>query len=140
MGDGIDRASRILPFSVILFGLLSAPVLAQCNASPIAVDDQAFHEGQLIVVDVLANDVEPDGEALTVVSVATTCAGTLSEGFGLISLQPPTPVAEDCTIDYQVEDENGNPASATVTVISTGLLFEDGFETGDTSGWPEEVG
>ncbi len=41
-----------------------------------------------------------------------------------------------CTIDYDIEDEQGNPASATVFVRFTGLLFEDGFESGDTSAWP----
>jgi Bacterial Ig domain len=140
MADGNDRKSLFLPFLVIFLGLVSTPALAQCNASPIAIDDLAFHEGRLIIVDVLANDVEPNGEALTVTNISTTCAGTLAEDFGLVSLEPPAPVAEDCTISYQVVDESGNSASATVVVQSIGLLFEDGFESGDTTGWSEEVG
>ncbi len=105
---------------------------------PLAVDDEAFHSAELMLIDVLANDVEPDGEALTVIIGSTTCDGTVSEDFGLVSLDPSIPRSEDCQIAYQLEDEQGNTASATIFVRSAGVVFKDGFESGDTSAWVEE--
>ncbi len=117
----LGKRRRTWPFLVLFSFVVCAPLAAQtCNSAPLAIDDQAFHEGVLVLIDVLANDVEPDGEAMTVATGATTCAGTVSEDFGLVSLQPVAPAErEDCTIDYQVFDEQGASASATVFVHST---------------------
>ncbi len=134
---GTHQKRRILLLLPVLWCTLSVPSIAQdCNSAPVATDDETFHQGEMMVIDVLANDLEPDGEALTVTSVTTDCAGTLSEDFGLVTLLPPVAVSEECTIDYDIEDEQGNQASATIFVRFTGLLFEDGFESGDTSAWP----
>ncbi|MEM8963557.1 MAG: hypothetical protein AAGD38_18895 [Acidobacteriota bacterium] len=43
-------------------GLLSA----QCNVAPVAADDIAIHRGAVVLVDVLANDSDGDGQALSV--------------------------------------------------------------------------
>ena len=83
---------------------------------------------------VLANDLEEDGEALTLTSVTTTCAGSVSEDLGLVTLIQPEGVVEDCSIDYTVEDERGASASALVTVQDGTHIFSDGFESGDLSG------
>ncbi len=56
--------SRWLVPILFLFALPAASH-AQCNTSPTAVDDVALHIGEILIVDVLANDLEPDGEALT---------------------------------------------------------------------------
>ncbi len=137
----LDERWKIWPLLLILCFAFRAPAEAQtCNSAPVASNDQAFHEGGLVLIDVLANDVEPDGEAMTVTTGTTTCAGAVSEDFGLVSLQPVAPGGpEDCTIDYQVLDEQGNPAGATVYVRSSALIFQDGFESGDTSAWIVEV-
>ncbi len=135
-GSAGSFRDKVLLLLTILWCALSASAAAQtCNSPPVAADDEAFHEGELMLIDVLANDHEPDGEALAVTSVTSDCGGTLSHDLGLISLLPPAAVSQDCTIDYDVEDEQGNPASATVFVRFTGLVFEDGFESGDTSAW-----
>ncbi len=138
---GLDKRWRIWPLLLILCLTFRAPAEAQtCNSAPVAIDDQASHEGGLVLIDVLANDVEPDGEAMTVITGATTCAGAVGEDLGLVSLQPVGPgEREDCMIDYQVLDEQGNSASATVYVSPSALIFQDGFESGDTSAWIAEV-
>ncbi len=43
----------------------------------------------LFVVDVLADDIEPDGEALSIASLSTTCAGIANEDFGLVTMLLP---------------------------------------------------
>ncbi len=122
---------------VILCFILRVPSMAQdCNSAPIAADDFVVHEGSLVLIDVLANDLEPDGEGMTVTISSETCAGTVSEDFGLVSLEPAVPgEPEVCEISYQVADEQGNTASATVFVSLSPLIFQDGFESGDTSVW-----
>lgn len=131
---------RLICLSTALVGLgwPRAATAQPCNAPPVAVDDEAFHQGLVLVVDVLANDFEPDGEALSISAASTTCAGTLSEDLGLLSLLPAAPVSEDCTISYQIRDERGAVAGATVQVRDADVLFHDGFESGDTGRWSAE--
>ena len=94
------------------------------------------------MVDVLANDSDPDGEDLEVLGLSTTCGGTVSEDFGLVTLAlSVSGLAQDCTITYQVRDESGGSATGTVTIRdATGFIFADGFESGDTSQWTEGGG
>ncbi len=135
---GLYREQSFLLLLSILLCAPSSPSLAQpCNSVPVAIDDEAFHEGELMVIDVLANDMEPDGEALTVTVLSTTCGGMVSEDFGLVSLEPSAPTSEECTIAYQIADTQGASAVATISVRDTGLLFKDDFESGDTSAWEE---
>lgn len=64
--------------------------------------------------------------------------GSASELAGVVVMTPNSQVAEACTITYQVADERGAVDTATVHVDSSGALFKDGFESGDTSAWIEE--
>ncbi len=128
---------RILLLLTIFLGAWSETAAAQCNSAPLAVDDITFHEAAVMAIDVLANDVEPDGEALTIIDVTTTCSGVVSADLGLVLLEPMPPSSTACMITYQVADEQGNTASATVEVRQTSALFRDGFESGDTSAWSE---
>jgi len=49
--------------------------VAPVNDTPIAVDDMATTDEEVAVVsDVLANDTDPDGDPLTIVSVRVVCA------------------------------------------------------------------
>ncbi|MCP3937681.1 MAG: hypothetical protein GY708_20195 [Actinomycetia bacterium] len=100
------------------------------------IDDITFHEAAVMAIDVLANDVEPDGEALTIIEVTTTCSGVVTVDLGLVLLEP-MPPSKACTIIYEVADEQGNTAIATVEVRQTSALFRDSFESGDTSAWSE---
>ncbi|MEE8507948.1 MAG: Ig-like domain-containing protein [Myxococcota bacterium] len=126
-----------------MFGLLLAvcpPASAQCNADPVAAADTVVYTGgPVVVVDVLANDVEPDGEALAVTPLSTTCTGILGEDLGLLTLTV-TGFSGDCTIGYRINDESGGSDSATVTVSDGTEVFSDGFETGDTSRWASAEG
>ena len=112
------------------------PASAQiCNSDPVAVADEATYSGSpTVIIDVLANDSEPDGEALTVGRLTTTCAGSLAEDFGLVTLTVSGTFSE-CTISYQITDESGNSATGTVTVQDGTSIFLDGFESGDLSRW-----
>ena len=126
---------RYMFLGCLTWGICIPSSAGICNSDPVAVADEATYLGSpTVIVDVLANDSEPDGEALTVGSLSTTCAGSLAEGFGLVTLTVTGPFS-DCTISYQITDESGNSASGTVTVRDGTTIFLDGFESGDLSRW-----
>lgn len=114
-------------------------------ATPFANNDSAESFGFPLVVDVLANDGDADGEALVVTvggsgPSCATCQGTITVIQGLIRFEPSSTRPAACTICYSITDENGESAAASVTITAGALaLFADGFESRDTSEWSETV-
>lgn len=84
---------------------------------PIAVDDVATARwGTTVVVDVLANDWDPDGDDLTVVSVTSPSFGTTALVSGEVTYRPDGSQVGDDSFEYTVSDGRGGEATATVTV------------------------
>jgi len=137
MCRSLPRWLTLVSAVVALCAAGSSPVAAQgCNHPPQATDDVADHLGKPVVVDVLANDSDPDGEALSVAVVGWTCHGTVEESLGLVTLSPDPPVAEDCIVRYRVTDERGGLSdTAAVEVRAIVQIFADGFESGNASTW-----
>ncbi len=123
---------------LVAAGLIA--VAAWANEIPEAVDDQADHHGgTVLVVDVLANDSDADGEALEIHGLSG-CNGTLAVDFGMVTLTPDHGAPEACTITYSIRDENDTSSTATVTVNNSAtLLFRDDCELGDDSRWDGNV-
>ncbi|MEM8962985.1 MAG: Ig-like domain-containing protein [Acidobacteriota bacterium] len=119
-------------FAFFVFpGLLSA----QCNVAPVAADDTAIHRGAVVLVDVLANDSDGDGQALSATLIGGTCPGTATLDQGLLTWTPPG-YQPSCTFTYRVFDEDGLSAAAVVTVSTPPTtVFYDNFESGDTTSW-----
>jgi Bacterial Ig domain len=123
----------VLAITAVL--LVPATLDADCNTAPTAVDDTARAYDESIVVDVLANDLDSGGQALTVAVTSETCPGPVSVAFDLVSYTPSTKLRQDCQIHYTVTDDEGLSATAKVTVSMITEIFSDGFETGDASSW-----
>ena len=90
------------------------------NRPPVAVADTATTSpGTPVIVAVLANDTDPDGDALSVSAVVTAPAhGTAVVGADLqtvVYTPGPTRTGED-SFTYRVADGAGGTADATVTV------------------------
>ena len=86
------------------------------NAAPIAQDDQFnVNEDTLTSLDVLANDSDPEGAALTLQSV-TAVIGTATIVNNQVDYQPSAEFSGTDTLTYTVTDQLGASASATVTV------------------------
>lgn len=88
------------------------------NAAPVANEDTGETlESHALVLDVLANDMDPDGDSL---SVETTSAGnngtTRLNADGTITYQPNPGFIGTDSFDYTVSDGNGASASASVTI------------------------
>jgi hypothetical protein len=91
------------------------------NSPPVAVDDTATtDEGASVEINVLANDSDPDGDALTV----SAYDGTSAKGgvmqcthTGMCTYGPPVGFTGTDTFAYTVSDSNGGTDDATVTVV-----------------------
>ena len=96
--------------------LLPAP-----NQPPVAVDDVASapSDNSLLIIPVLDNDSDPDGDALTVISTGMPLYGNvtiLANGTLAYARFAGMPVQMD-TFSYVISDGRGGQATAMVTVL-----------------------
>ena len=91
------------------------------NDAPVATDDVAtLSEGAIDVpLDLLTNDTDVDGDALTVTSVAPPSHGTLTQAAGSWSYTPSTDWNGVETLSYTVSDGLGGSAMANVAITTT---------------------
>ena len=91
------------------------------NDAPEAVDDDAETlEDEAVVVGVLANDTDADGDPLRVLSVTAPAHGTATVGVGGVRYAPALNYYGLDAFDYTVSDLGGLRDTATVTV--TGVV------------------
>ena len=88
------------------------------NRPPVARDDTFLISDQFTDLDVLANDSDPDGDALTIVSLTQPPFGTVAINAGGKSLRYTKPfVFNRTTFTYTISDGRGGTATATVLLI-----------------------
>ncbi len=104
ISDGAATASATVTVNVI-------------NRPPTAVDDTATtNVATPVIVAVLANDTDPDGQALSVTSVTVPSIGTaVINPDGTVSYTPPALFVGTATFQYTISD-GFDSATATVTV------------------------
>jgi hypothetical protein len=92
--------------------------IVPANHPPIAADDGiAIQEGTTVVVAILDNDSDPDGDALLVISAAPAEHGSLILGEdGAVTYTPDPGYVGAETIRYLVQDTMGGQAEATLTI------------------------
>ena len=89
----------------------------QPNRPPEAVDDQAeTAEDTPVLIDVTANDTDPDGDALRVVAVMAPAHGTVTVVAGGLRYVPAPDYNGPDRFTYRVADSDGETAAAAVTV------------------------
>jgi hypothetical protein len=106
-GDGADIGA----FEVQ--GACAAP-----NAAPDAVDDSATFEvnSGLHTIAVLANDSDPDADALTITAVTQGASGVVTNNGSSVSYTPNANFVGTDTFTYTVDDGHSHTDTATVTV------------------------
>jgi Ca2+-binding RTX toxin-like protein len=106
------------------------------NDAPVALDDTAeTDEDTSVTFDVLGNDADVEGDALTVVS-ATAANGTVTIGTdGTLTYTGNADFNGTDTISYTVDDGNGGTGTAevavTVNAVNDGPLATDDTVTAD---------
>src|SRR5205807_2176463 len=89
---------------------------------PVAGDDILnVDEDAAATVDVLVNDHDPDGGALTIQSVSTPAHGTATFAIGTVAYRPAPNYKGSDSFTYTVADAQGNTAIGLVTVTVRGI-------------------
>ncbi len=88
------------------------------NRGPIAVNDTLTlaRDAAATPVAVLANDSDPDGDALTITTVGTPANGTASIAGTAVNYTPRAGFVGTDSFTYSISDGRGGTAQATVTV------------------------
>ncbi|MDD1793448.1 Ig-like domain-containing protein [Enterovibrio sp. ZSDZ42] len=125
--DGIANGSIIDPSGVAVSGT--------GNAMPVANDDsETLGKNSEVTIDVLSNDTDADGDALSI-SSAVADLGAVQITDGKLMYTPVTDFLGDDTISYSVTDSNGGTDNAVVniTVVNSIAPFaaNDQYETDD---------
>jgi len=87
------------------------------NRAPLPENDTATaaRNGAEVFIDVLANDADPDGDPLTVVSVSQPASGTVVNNGDFVTYAPAAGFQGEDSFTYTVSD-GSDSATATVTV------------------------
>ena len=89
---------------------------------PVAVADTAsVDEDASVLIDVLANDSDPEGKALTLVSAGGATHGVVAVENGQVRYTPVADYFGAANFSYVVRDEAGNSSTATVAVTVIGV-------------------
>ncbi|HID05874.1 MAG TPA: tandem-95 repeat protein, partial [Armatimonadetes bacterium] len=89
----------------------------EINQTPVARDDSGTtEENTPILIDVLANDSDPDGDAITVVSATAGNGSVEINADGKLVYTPNDGFIGDDHISYTISDPDGNSSSATATI------------------------
>ncbi|WP_156490292.1 tandem-95 repeat protein, partial [Oleiphilus sp. HI0086] len=85
------------------------------NDAPVSISDTAVtDEDTAVVIDVLVNDRDIDGDSLSVVAAAAISGVVAINGDGTISYTPSANFVGEDSITYEVSDGNGGVANSTV--------------------------
>ncbi|QUJ77526.1 tandem-95 repeat protein [Sulfitobacter albidus] len=88
------------------------------NDAPIAVDDnEDAVEDEAIIIDVLGNDSDPDGDAIRVTEATSPNGDVVINGDGTLSFTPAPNFTGDTVIDYTITDDNGGFDTAQVNLF-----------------------
>lgn len=88
------------------------------NDLPVAYDDSVYgYEGNATIIDVLAGDIDVDGDLLTIKIAQGPSHGiVIVNGDGTVTYTPDPDFDGTDSFNYIVSDGNGGSASATVTI------------------------
>lgn len=118
MRDILDPANKWLsqpPFA-----------LSQSNKRPVAVNDALtiMVDSGPVTVDVLANDFDPEGGALSLVSAFAALGTATAETDGTLTYTPPPGISGFDTVVYTISDNQGQTHDAQIDVTITAPQLE----------------
>jgi hypothetical protein len=122
----------------IINGIVVEPASTDgdANETPVAeMDTASTHPDTAVTVDVLANDSDPDGDALSVISVGAATAAqngtTTLNSDGTVTYTPDAGYSGSDSFSYTVSDGNGGEATANVDIsVAESMAFHAGEFSG----------
>lgn len=113
----IDYANGGLAKQAVSLSDVTFSTLDATDGVPVVVDDSATtDEDTAIVIDVLANDSDPDRGTLTVVEATAPNGSVVINEDGTLTYTPAPDYNGPDTIRYTVADDDGNRAPGAVSV------------------------
>ena len=110
----IQDSNLLRSSATVTISVVPRPIV---NRAPIARDDVISSLFQTsILVDVLANDSDPDGDILVVDAVGVPSHGFAEQVGSRIRFTPPNGFFGLATVSYRVADPSGAVANATVSI------------------------
>lgn len=81
--------------------------LFSTNKAPIAVDDtlNVLRNSGAVTVAVLSNDIDPEGQALTLISASAALGTAVAEADNTVTYTPPPGIAGFDTVVYEIADD-----------------------------------
>jgi large repetitive protein len=110
------------------------------NDAPVAVNDSASTNQEIpVVIAVLTNDRDVDGNTLSVISVSTPAYGSaVINKNSTITYTPRLGWSGTDSFTYKISDGKGGTATATVSITiaaAKNVIFKDDFGACDASAW-----
>ena len=129
VSDGLGGTSRAA-VSVTVASVNDAPT---AHGGSVSTDEDVA-----LLVSVLANDTDPDGDPLTLDSVTQPSHGTVATSGTTAIYTPDVDFNGADTLTYTVSDGHGGTASATVTIVVT-AVNDAPVAQGDSASTDEDV-
>ncbi len=124
-GSGVpsDAFTYVAEDGIGSSGPITVTIDVDINRAPLAVDDfVSLDEDTAVAIEVLANDSDPDGDALEVASIGVATHGTLTAvGRGVYEYQPAQDWNGTEILTYTVSDGTGKFAKARIEIVVTPL-------------------
>lgn len=100
--------------------------LSSSNKMPVAIDDtvSVAQDSGAITIDVLANDFDPEGQPLTLISATASLGTAVAEADNTVTYTPPPGIAGVDAVLYEVSDDLGQLRSGQVTITITAPVLE----------------
>lgn len=88
------------------------------NKRPVAIDDalSVLQDSGPVSVDVLANDFDPEGQPLNLVSASAALGAAVAEGDNTVTYTPPAGITGFDTVVYTIEDDLGQTRDGQINV------------------------
>lgn len=114
---GADTFTYAAKYGVATVQSTVSVTVTQPNRAPVAVNDVAqTTRDKSVLIPVLANDSDPDGDALSITMTTKPANGSVSIQSGKILYTPQRNFRGTNTFTYTISDGKGGSASAQVTV------------------------
>ena len=132
----LNNIDQFFAGKVDVFSLSDTVDNQNANQAPDAQPDTASTgQGDMVVIAVLANDTDPDGDPLTVISGSAAHGNVTINADGTINYTPNPGFTGTDTVTYTVSDPAGNTDSSTVTVtVEPDCGGRDGIVRGTAGG------
>ncbi len=116
-GFGLGESTIIGDFSISrpAYGLRTT--LPQGNTPPLAIDDFAVTSvGRSIAVNVISNDIDPDGDLMRITAVAAPARGAVTNDDATIVYTPNADFVGTDSFNYTISDGQGGTSVATLSI------------------------